>query len=425
MDAEKCKGCTNCIKRCPTEAIRVRDGKARITDDRCIDCGECIRVCPYHAKLAMTDEFNKTYRYKYTIALPAPTLYGQFKNLYDVNMILTGLKRLGFNEVFEVALAAELITAATKELLRRGRLKKPAISSACPAVVRLVCQKFPSLIGNLVPLVAPMELAAILAKEDAIIKTVFKPEDIGVFFITPCAAKYTAIHSPIGVRSSLVDGVISIKDIYTRLLLIFKKIDKPENLSIASHEGIMWAENGGESGALPINSIAVDGIHNVVAMLEDIEDDKLETIDFLEASACHCGCVGGPLTIENAFVARSRIDAIKKNVHTREDKPLFNMETYCASALNSPIDVMPMKPLDDDMIVAMQKLSRIDELAKSLPNLDCGSCGAPSCRALAEDIVQDEAALYDCIFKLRDRIRDLAREVIELGGKPNGESKRD
>ena len=78
LDREKCKGCTNCLKRCPTEAIRVRGGRAHIIDERCIDCGECIRVCYYHAKFAQTDPLSSLDQFKYKIALPAPSLYGQF-----------------------------------------------------------------------------------------------------------------------------------------------------------------------------------------------------------------------------------------------------------------------------------------------------------------------------------------------------------
>jgi ferredoxin len=73
LDEDKCKGCTNCIKGCPTEAIRVRKGKARIIDERCIDCGECIRVCPHHAKKAITDPMDMINSYKYKVVVPAPS----------------------------------------------------------------------------------------------------------------------------------------------------------------------------------------------------------------------------------------------------------------------------------------------------------------------------------------------------------------
>ena len=118
LDKEKCQGCTNCIKRCPTEAIRVRSGKAKIIKERCIDCGECIRVCPYHAKLAVTDGFERLKEFKYNIALPAPSFYGQFRYVDDRNKVLTAFTMAGFNSVFEVAKGAENCGNAEK---RRGK----------------------------------------------------------------------------------------------------------------------------------------------------------------------------------------------------------------------------------------------------------------------------------------------------------------
>ena len=97
LDRDKCKGCINCIKRCPTEAIRVRNGKAKIISERCIDCGECIRVCPHHAKKAIYDPLSVIDNYEYTIALPAPSFYGQFNNLDDVDIVLSALLDLGFD----------------------------------------------------------------------------------------------------------------------------------------------------------------------------------------------------------------------------------------------------------------------------------------------------------------------------------------
>ena len=94
LDKSQCRGCTNCLKHCPTEAIRVRGGRAHIIDERCIDCGECIRICEYHAKIAVTDPLSALNNYKYTIALPAPSIYSQFKHIKNRAIILEALKNL-------------------------------------------------------------------------------------------------------------------------------------------------------------------------------------------------------------------------------------------------------------------------------------------------------------------------------------------
>ena len=151
LDADLCKGCINCIKRCPTEAIRVRGGKAQINSKFCIDCGECIRVCPHHAKHAVYDKLDVLKKYEYTVALPAPSLYSQFNNLDDVNIVLNALLLMGFNDVFEVSAAAEMVSEATREYISAHEEKLPLISTACPSVVRLIRVRFPNLIPHMLP----------------------------------------------------------------------------------------------------------------------------------------------------------------------------------------------------------------------------------------------------------------------------------
>ena len=238
LDKDKCHGCTNCIKTCPTQAIRVRGGKAKIIKSKCIDCGECIRVCPYHAKKAVTDSFDKLNNYKYKVVLPAPTLYGQFSEAENIDCILHALLKVGFDEVYEVAYAAQIITCETKKLMESKLLEKPAINSACPAVVKLIATRFPNLINNVIPVISPMQLAGKLAKEEAVKKTGLKPEEIGVFFITPCAAKATCAQYPIGLEDSYIDGVISVKDVYLKVLPYLKDYDGKSPIAKAAFSGI-------------------------------------------------------------------------------------------------------------------------------------------------------------------------------------------
>ncbi len=415
---DKCKGCTNCIKRCPTEAIRVRKSKARIIDERCIDCGECIRVCPYHAKNAITDPLELIDKYKYKVAIPAPALYGQYNSTFSRNQILTALKLLGFNKTFEVAKAAEIVTEAAKKLIKNHELKKPAISSACPAVVRLIQVRFPNLIDNIVKLESPMEVAAKVIKSELVNEKSISPEDIGVFFISPCAAKVTSVKAPYERKKSFVDGVISIKDIYLKILVKLKTISECDDLIQAGFEGIGWANSGGESSALGTEKyLAVDGIQNVIKILEEIENDRLEDIDFVEALACTGGCLGGPLAVENPYVAKTNLKRHideSQQISKSNDK---NNESYEDLLWTENMKHKPIMKLDQDMEKALQKMDTLEKINSTLPGLDCGACGAPSCHALAEDIVRGNANVTDCIFKLRDKVRNLAMQMMELEAK--------
>ncbi|HEY9060194.1 MAG TPA: [Fe-Fe] hydrogenase large subunit C-terminal domain-containing protein [Pseudobacteroides sp.] len=415
LDEEKCRGCTNCIKRCPTEAIRVRKSKARIINERCIDCGECIRICPYHAKKAITDPLEMIKNFKYKIVIPAPSLYGQFKSTFSRNGILAALKGQGFDEIYEVAKAAEIVSRATKKLLKKDGHKFPLISSACPAVVRLIQVRFPNLIDNILKLESPMEVAAKIARDKAMKKENLAKEDIGVFFITPCAAKMTSVMAPYERESSSVSGVISIKDIYLGTLSNLMKTKSSEDLITAGFEGIRWANTGGESLALGTDSfLAVDGIHEVITILEEVENDRLEDVVFIEALACKGGCLGGPLTIENSYVARTRL---KKHIDEAKEKLISNADQEDGNDnidWTGSVEYKPVLKLDDDIEKAMKKLENLQQIENGLPGLDCGACGAPSCRALAEDIVRGMANETDCLFKLRDRVRGLAIQMMEL-----------
>lgn len=412
-----CMGCINCIKRCPTQAIRVRDGKAFIINNFCIDCGECIRICPHHAKAATYDSPDIMDNFEYKVALPAPSLYGQFNNLDDINIVLTALKKMGFDDVYEVSSAAEMVSELTRKYVAENKDKWPIISTACPTVVRLIQVRFPNLIEHLLPLYAPVDLAAINARKRAMDKTGLSSEKIGIIFISPCPAKVTAVKSPIGIQKSEIDGVLAMKEVYTILLPHMKKsMNKVEDISKSGRIGIGWGSSGGEAGALlSDNYLAADGIDNVIRVLDDLEDRKLEQLEFIELNACSGGCVGGILTVENPYAAKVKLKRLRKylpvactHLDSNESDGVFWSE-----------DVLyePVFKIGKNMKDSINKMARVEELCSRFPGLDCGSCGAPTCKALAEDIVRGVAKEEDCIHILKDYIHRLSDELSRLDSK--------
>ena len=412
LEYRKCRGCTTCIKNCPTEAIRVRRGKATILNDRCIDCGTCIQVCPHHAVKSVCDQMSILENFRYTVALPDPALYGQFHRLDDIDIVLNGLLALGFDDVFEVSAAAELLSGYARKYITTG-LKRPMpeISAACPAVIRLICMRFPKLLPHIAPVITPIELAAVLARRAAAQHTGYKPEEIGIFSIVPCSSQVTASHTPVGLTQPVVDGAFAIRDVYLQLLDPMKHLDQSQMrpMSASGIMGVGWSYCGGESAArLNEHYVAVDGIENVIRMLEDIEDGRVPEADFIELRACTQGCVGGCLTVENPFAARMRVKRLMKGLpvsRTRFEPRQHPPELF--SMTRRP-EYVPAFLLDEDRSAAISKMLRIQNLESQLPGLRCGSCGAPSCHAFAEDVVLGRASEEDCIFKVRERMQYMA-----------------
>lgn len=417
LKEDLCMGCTNCIKRCPTQAIRVRNGKAVITKELCIDCGECIRICPHHAKEATYDTPDIIKRYEYTVALPAPSLYGQFNHLEDINIVLTALKKMGFDDVYEVSAAAELISEISRKYVADHKEKWPIISTACPTVVRLIQIRFPNLIEHLLPICAPVDMAASLAREKAMVKTGLPKEKIGIIFISPCPAKVTAVRAPIGMEHSDIDGVLAIKDIYPIMLPFMKQsIDNIEELGNSGRIGIGWGSTGGEaSSLLTDNYLAADGIENVLKVLEDLEDQKFEGLEFIELNACDGGCVGGVLTVENPYLAKVKLLRLRKYLPVACNH--LNNESGDNAFWTGKVKYEPVLQIGKDIKESIVNMSRVEELREKFPGLDCGSCGAPTCKALAEDIVRGEAQESDCIHILRNYIHRLFDELSKLDNK--------
>ena len=407
LDVSRCKGCTNCIKRCPTEAIRVRDGHAIIKEDKCIDCGECIRQCPYQAKKAIYDSFADFESYKFKIALPAPALFGQFEDLEDLDEVLTALLNCGFDAVFEVSRAAELITEYTRRYLKKEGITKPVISSACPAIVRLIELRFSYLSDNLLPIMPPIEYAARLAREEVLRD---HPElcddDICVLFITPCPAKVSYIKNPLGLSKSAVNGALAISDMYFKIRAKRKEVTDPLPLSRTGIIGLNWAGTGGEATSLLTEKyLAADGIENCIKVLDQIDNGTIHNLEFVELNACNGGCMGGTLNVENPYIGRARLRSLRKYLPvTRNRTEDGSTEIPENVVLEKNIFEEGARISPSERLEAIEKMAKAEDIYKCLPQIDCGSCGAPNCHALAEDIVNGEADNSDCLIRLREHL---------------------
>lgn len=413
LDTSKCNGCTTCLRHCPTEAIRIRDSHAVINPERCIDCGECIRICPNKAKKAVFNKLSDMDGFKYKIALPAPTLYGQFDNLEDVDFVLNGLLKIGFDDVYEVSAAAEMVSAYTRVYLKTEGVKKPVISSACPVILRLIALRFPFLNDNVVKMLPPMEIAAKLARERALKNhPELSEQDIGVCFISPCPGKASYVKNGFGDYKSRVDAVVSISDVYFKLINEMKPTDVPVAMSDSGMIGIGWATTGGESTAIfNEDYLAADGIDNVIRVLDQIENGNIPRLEFIELNACTGGCVGGVSAVQNPFIAKARLQTLRRYLPVSQhslskDESQYIPDGYFFNKL--PL-YQPISRLSDNMAESMRMLADIQRLKDELPGIDCGSCGAPNCRAFAEDVVRSRADKSECVLMLRDELREYLR----------------
>lgn len=412
VDSDKCRGHMTCMRHCPTQAIRVRQGKAVISEELCVDCGRCLSLCPTGAIGLSADQGSKSQDFKYKVAVPAPALYSQFPANVHPYVIHLGLKQLGFDDVVDSTSSAVAIGFALMEYLKDYHGRLPLISSHCPSIVRMIQVKYPDLVELIVPLDVPREMTAREIRRTFPEKLGLLPEEIGIFFIANCPAKMVSVRQPAEKAKSWFDDVISIRDTYPTLLSHVAAINEqfdagmvPEDFSFRSG----WVTTGSVIRSVMAEDwLAVYGLDQVMQILDDIENSRLRNVTYVEAMAHMFGCIGGPLNVENPYVAQSNS---KKQRHRYERYASGALEDVGRKvqegyySLENPVLPRPTEFFDTDLETSIKRMKERERVYQGLRQIDCGCCGSPTCKAFAEDFVRGQVELTDCIF-LAERAGD-------------------
>ncbi len=421
INPERCDGKMHCLRVCPTQAIRVRTGKAVILEKRCVDCGRCLDVCPHDAIVPVMDVFANLEKHPFRVAVPSPALFGQFPREYSPEEISHALTRIGFHEAVGATQACEWVSWAVKEYLQDYHGPRPLISSFCPVVVRLIQVRYPSLIDQILQIKGPETVAVESWKQKRALTDPKQTNEISFIYLTPCSAMMSQFEQPLESEPKHIAGTVSIRDLYNPMLTFLN--NQPDAYrwpTPTMGKGLRWARLGG-SGINFSNElwITISGLTETITVLDDIESGKLSNTDYVEAWTCLGGCIGGPLTVENFYLAYHKtILAEQRKTHQSpldvgQLRKLYRQGFFHQEKRPQP---KTSPGMDSNLIEALTRRRIKEQTLTQLPMIDCGVCGAPDCATLAEDIARSNAQLSDCVFHGSQRL-DYLKELFQINSR--------
>lgn len=400
---DRCSGRLKCIRNCPTRALRVRGKKVIFYSDLCIDCGNCLVNCPENVFVPVSDSLGNFKSYKYHVALTSSLLYAQFGA--DTSLAVhRALKNIGFDAVATVAKTCDDMGYALRHHLKLHPGIRPLISSFCPAIVRFIQVAHPNLLKHICPLDVPREVVAREIKNRYTKSLGLTPEEIGVIYITPCPAKIVSVKQPAEKEKSWIDAAVPIRDVYNLIspgIIRLQQAGPNAGEENDFYYGNAWGILGHFSqGVGAERSISVAGIHHVKGIFDEIENDRLHNIDFVEAMACMYGCANGVFCVKDPFVARHNSIQLKKKFFrgTLDKKQV--LEKYRQGHYNYENPILPRatRASQVDIAESIKRMRMKERIFARLPQNDCGLCGAPTCETFAEDCAVNDSDITDCVF---------------------------
>ncbi|MCK4646771.1 MAG: 4Fe-4S binding protein [Candidatus Aminicenantes bacterium] len=409
ISEERCRQCYRCVRGCPTNALKIDHGKVRRIESRCVFCGTCYKFCPHEAIIVRTgiDQVIKLLEEGEKVVACLDPTFPAVLDIGTPGQLVTSLKKLGFQEVWESAFGGDLVTQAYKKWLNENK-KLSWISSFCPSLVLYVEKFVPQLVNQLVPVVSPMIAMGMSVKK-------IRGADTKVVFIGSCISRIRErMDQPV---TGIVDHVLIYHDIIK--VLKRKGIDReqqkpsefdspPANYGrILSISGAMSKCIGFDQDLLNLNYVVAGSSKGAIRAMKQLQDGSIKS-KFFDLLFC-AGCIDGPIVdkkisgpsrkqiVVNFVLSQQKKDKIKHRFGMNHLNNLNLKRNYSAKDVSMP------EPMEAAIQAVLKKLH------KSYPNrnLDCGACGYNTCREQAIAVVQRLAEMEMCPHYLMEQLHGL------------------
>ena len=416
LNEGNCRNCYKCIRECQLKAITCENGHVEIIEDECVLCGRCIDCCPQNARQVKNHVQNV--RQLLAGAKPvyvtiAPSWVSWF-GTRDFGRVSAAIKKLGFAHVEETAIGAREVSREYARLVEEGQLKH-IITTACPSVVMLVERHFPSLVKMLAPVSSPMMAHARLMRE--------LYGDIKVVFIGPCLSKIQESEDP--MAGGLVNCVLTFEELSRWMqeegVTLESAGEDEEARGMADAVPRLYPKPGGilatidQSKFVLYTPMAVDGLEECYNFFQELAEHPDMDSMFIEANVCPGSCAGGPIlrARDKNLVGNLLKITAKPMAHDKTPAPTDSAHFPHPRVFASHKSHYPI-PTEEEIRAILASIG------KTTPEqeLNCGSCGYPTCRDKAIAVFQGKADVTMCLPYLRDRAESLSNIVIEHS--PNG-----
>ena len=379
---EKCVKCLKCIKVCPTGAISMHESKIVVDSDKCVNCGACMDACNHLGLQTKGSSLQDMQHYDYNIALVPTAVFGDCASVAEVNSLLNAIKKLGFDEVIDLSSYDGYLYELKSDFLKSEQKETCIISSFCPVINKLIENKYPMLYANMIP----FDYAATIAAKK--IRKEKKPQErkMGIFLLCECIAKLDFGKHPYGNMNAEIDHVLSLADIFPQIRKNLGSTDLNHDVSC---QGLHFVSTQlFLTSEMERNYMVADGLSKVENVLELLEFGQIKKVKYFHLANCMNGCIGGNLLWGNSFDKEVNVEKLVKEA--KDIKADLTPEMAKREGKTENLDEQR------SMMERLMEFEALNKQLEKLPGYDCGACGYPSCRAMAEEIVKGNSKIEDC-----------------------------